>query len=307
LAADRELLVGYSILLIYMIGPLRSINGALRALNEAGVVLARVQELGIRLEAARSRSARLGAPRQPVIGKHWHRLELNNVSHSYRGDPGAEEFTIGPINLAFERGEIVFIIGGNGSGKTTLAKLLTGLYVPGSGDRRVDGRPVSPADAEWYRRQFAAIFSDFFLFEDLIGTDDPSTEARANQLLIRLKIAHKVQIRDHALSTTALSLGERKRIALAIACLQDRPVYIFDEWGAEQDPAFKDVFYREILTELRAGGKLVIAISHDDRYFDLADKIVSLERGAPPVVRDMRSAARNDARSLQSATGGVPG
>jgi putative pyoverdin transport system ATP-binding/permease protein len=308
IVADRELLISFSILLIYMIGPLRSINDAFRALSEAEAALVRVQKLGIQLDALRFRRARLPAPRAADIGENWRQLELRSVTHSYRSEPGTEEFTLGPVNLAFARGEIVFIVGGNGSGKTTLAKLLTGLYLPRSGEIRIDGHLVTPAAGEWYRRQFAAIFSDFFVFEDLVGQDNgQAIEQRAEQVLARFKISHKVQIKDCALSPAVLSVGERKRLALALACLQDRPVYVLDEWGAEQDPAFKDVFYREILAELRADGKLVVVISHDDRYFDVADKIVFLERGAAPVLRDTQyqpaSAPHDGASALRSGTG----
>ena len=94
-----------------------------------------------------------------------------------------------------------------------------------------------------------------------------------------LHLNHKVKVKDGALSTTAVSQGQRKRLALLTAYLEDRPFYLFDEWAADQDPYFKEIFYTQLLPELKARGKTVLVITHDDKYFDLADRIVKLDYG----------------------------
>ena len=81
------------------------------------------------------------------------------------------------------------------------------------------------------------------------------------------------------LSSTDLSQGQRKRLALLTAYLEDRPIYLFDEWAADQDPEFKEVFYHQLVPELRALGKTIIVITHDDRYFHLADRRLRLADG----------------------------
>ncbi len=101
----------------------------------------------------------------------------------------------------------------------------------------------------------------------------------ANRYLERLEIAHKVSIRDGAFSTTDLSTGQRKRLALLNAWLEERPVLVFDEWAADQDPVFRRVFYTELLPELKALGKTIIVISHDDRYFAIADQLIRMQAG----------------------------
>ncbi len=176
---------------------------------------------------------------------------------------------------------MVILIGGNGSGKTTLAKVLTGLYQPDSGAILLDGVPVTELDRDRLRRLFSAVFSDFHLFPTLDGLSGPgaSLDAEANALIAKLELAHKVSVTGGVLSTRALSQGQRKRLALVVAYLEDRPFYLFDEWAADQDPLFREVFYRRLLPELRARGKAVLAISHDDRYFDVADRCVKLENG----------------------------
>lgn len=90
---------------------------------------------------------------------------------------------------------------------------------------------------------------------------------------------HKVQIVDGVFSTTSLSQGQRKRLALLIAYLEDRPIYLFDEWASDQDPFFRDIFYNQLLPSLKQRGKTVLVISHDDRYFHLADRVIKLDYG----------------------------
>jgi putative ATP-binding cassette transporter len=172
-------------------------------------------------------------------------------------------------------------VGGNGSGKTTLAKLLTGLYAPDGGDIRFDGQLITDQNREWYSQHFSVVFSDFFLFDSLLGLKRQvsNLDATARDYLVQLQLDHKVQVKDGNLSTTSLSQGQRKRLALLTAYLEDRPIYIFDEWAADQDPMFKEVFYDRLLPELRAKGKTVIVISHDDRYYHVADRIIKLDYG----------------------------
>jgi putative ATP-binding cassette transporter len=157
--------------------------------------------------------------------------------------------------------------------------LITGLYTPQSGEIRLDGTPITDDNREWYRQHFSAVFSDFYLFGRLVGLTNNNLDTRAQQFLVQLQLNHKVEIKDGVLSTTALSQGQRKRIALLTAYLEDRPIYLFDEWAADQDPYFKRIFYTQILPELTKRGKTVLVISHDDRYFHAADRIVKLEYG----------------------------
>lgn len=194
--------------------------------------------------------------------------------------PGDESgFRLGPLDLVFEPGEITFVIGGNGSGKSTLAKLITGLYVPRGGTVTVNGEPVDHDNIEWFRQHAAAVFTDFHLFENYLGLDRPDIDGDVRRYLTELQLADKVEVRDGRLSTLALSQGQRKRLALLTALLEDRPIYVFDEWAADQEPRFREVFYREILDGLRRRGKTVVVITHDDRYFDCADRIVKLDVG----------------------------
>ena len=188
----------------------------------------------------------------------WKRLELIDVTHIYHQNGSGEEFTLGPINLTLQPGELIFLIGGNGSGKTTLVKLLMGLYEPESGEIRLDGRAVTAEQRNDYRQQFSVVFYDFYLFERLFGLEAKDLDGQSQKYLDLLQLSHKLKIQNGKLSTVDLSQGQRKRLALLNAYLEDRPIYIFDEWAADQDPMFKQIFYYQLLPELKARGKTVI-------------------------------------------------
>ncbi len=282
---DRRTLVGYTLVVLYLQQPLDSLMNLFHMLLRAGVSARKMEQLGLSLteQGAEEAIAEVEEPRT------FQRLELVGVTHAYHRENEDSRFTLGPISLSLSPGECVFLVGGNGSGKTTLAKLLTGLYRPESGEILLDGRPVTDADRNRYRQHFSTVFSDFHLFEHLLGLGSPKLLARAQDFLRRLHLDRKVRIEDGRLSTTELSQGQRKRLALLTAYLEDRPIYVFDEWAADQDPVFKEVFYKELLPELKAAGKALVVISHDDRYFALADRLVRLESGS--VVESTTAAA----------------
>jgi putative ATP-binding cassette transporter len=268
-------LVSYTLTVLYLQQPLDALMANLPVLARGAVSLRKVEQFSVLgeglLEAARS----LPAPRTSFT-----RLELVGVTHSYHRELEDSRFTLGPITLTLDKGELVFLVGGNGSGKTTLAKLLTGLYAPESGEVRLDGVPITAENREEHRQCFSTVFSDYYLFNTLLGLAPSGLVPKARQYLERLQLNHKVKIDDDGiLSTTELSQGQRKRLALLTAWLEDRPIYVFDEWGADQDPIFKEVFYEELLPEMKRAGKTVFVISHDDRYFHVADRLLRLESG----------------------------
>ena len=272
----NAVLLGYSITLIHMMTPLETLLNLLPRLTQASVSIRMVEELGITLN---EETAEPDADAVPGSEEDWGRLELRGVTHAFRSEVEHEHFLLGPINLEIHPGELLFIVGGNGSGKTTLAKLLLGLYAPEDGTVYLGGEAVTNGNRDHYRQHFSTVFADFFLFNTFLGLDDPHLDSSAQKYLRELQLDHKVKIEGGKLSTTNLSQGQRKRLALLTAYLEDRPIYLFDEWAADQDPFFKDVFYRQLLPELKSRGKTVLVISHDDHYYDAADRIVKLEAG----------------------------
>ncbi|MCA1615313.1 MAG: cyclic peptide export ABC transporter, partial [Acidobacteria bacterium] len=211
-------LIGYALTILYMMTPLQVIMNTMPALGRANVALNKIEQLGLSL-AASSEAGEAGGPLAlpPAPRAAIESLAAVGVTHTYYREGEENNFTLGPINLSFNPGEVIFLVGGNGSGKTTLAKILLGLYSPEGGEIRLNGLPVTDAARESYRQLFSAVFSDFFLFESLLGLDHPELEAKAHEYLKRLRLDHKVQVAGNKLSTTKLSQGQRKRLALLSA------------------------------------------------------------------------------------------
>lgn len=273
---DANTLTGYALTLLYLMTPLQVIMNLMPTLGRVNVALKKIEDLG--LELTSSKVEREGGSLK-ADALRWQSLELAGITHEYASDTSDSNFVLGPIDLKLNPGELVFIVGGNGSGKTTLAKLITGLYTPEDGAIKFDGETITDENRESYRQLFSVVFSDFYLFESLLGLHAPELDERAREYLERFRLHQKVKVNDGSLSTIDLSQGQRKRLALLTAYLEDRPIYLFDEWAADQDPSFKEVFYLQLLPELKARGKTVIVISHDDKYYHLGDRIIKLEYG----------------------------
>ncbi len=287
---DHKILLGYTIVLFQILATLEVVLTSLPFFSRASIAAKTVEDLGFSLQSESLAPSEAADPA-------WQQLELAGVRHSYCRENDSETFQLGPIDAVFERGQTIFLVGGNGSGKTTLAKLLIGLYPPEAGEIRLGGRPVGGEDLDTYRELWSVVFSDFFLFEQLFGLAASGGELDQQALgyLQRLRLDRKVQVKNGALSTLELSQGQRKRLALLTAYLEDRPIYLFDEWAADQDPAFKAIFYLEILAELKQRGKTVFVITHDDHYFHVADRVIKLDYGRIDSDRQVGAPAVDDA------------
>jgi putative ATP-binding cassette transporter len=273
--ADVEMgtLAGYTLAIFYLMSPIERIVAWLPLMSRAMISVEKIQRLGLKLHEAESHLDQV----TPLPA--WRTIELAGITHQYFREGHTSGFLLGPIDLTFHAGEIVFIVGGNGSGKTTLMKLVTGLYLPADGRILLDGQPIDAENRESYRQLFAAVFDDAMIFDGLLGVGSGDRDAQARRYLAELRLEHVVQVEDGKFSTTDVSRGQRKRLALLTAYLEDRSIYVFDEWAADQDPTFKKVFYEELLPDLKRRGKTVVAITHDDRYFAVADRLVKLEEG----------------------------
>lgn len=268
-------LTGYVVTTLYLMGPLAGVLGAMSAFSRGSISFRKIEAMGASLSAEGEAEVRPVKELSPAFQS----LELVEVTHSYHREKEDEKFTLGPINLKFHPGEIVYLVGGNGSGKSTLAKMVTGLYPPEAGHVLVNGKRVTDQNRDDHRQLFSAVFSDFYVFESLLGLQAADLDAQAKSYLEQLHLSHKVKVKDGVLSTVALSQGQRKRLALLTAYLEDRPFYLFDEWASDQDPLFKQVFYEQLLPELKSRGKTVLVITHDDKYFHLADRLLKLDYG----------------------------
>jgi putative ATP-binding cassette transporter len=258
----------FSLTLLFLRTPLLQAVGALPTLLSAQLAFRKLT--GLRLAYYQPEFAAASS----AIA--WQQLELRDLTFAYEG----QGFGIGPINLTLNRGETVFLIGGNGSGKSTLAMLLTGLYQPRSGQILLDGVPVEAQGIEAYRQLFSSVFTDFHLFGQLMGHNGQQPDSQlVDEWLQLLKMSEKLEIVNHQISNLQLSQGQRKRVALLLAAAEGRDFLLLDEWAADQDPQFRRTFYRDLLPRLQAMGKTVLAISHDDHYFQHADRLLEMRQG----------------------------
>ncbi|NLD47882.1 MAG: cyclic peptide export ABC transporter [Clostridiaceae bacterium] len=267
-----EALRNYVLIFLYASGQIYSILSIIPGIMQVRISWRRINALKERLSSLETRQE--AEMCEPVQNSNLC-LQLENVIFSYENKKG-DTFTVGPINYEFKSGEITFITGGNGSGKSTLAKLITGLYKPEAGHIRINGEEVR---SEALGEMFSVIFSDFYLFEKLYGVDCSDKNKEIDEYLKILRINNKLKIINGTFSTTKLSAGQRKRMALLVSYLEDKPICLFDEWAAEQDPEFRRYFYNTLLPDLKAKNKCVIAITHDDGYFCTADKIIKMNMG----------------------------
>lgn len=262
--------------ILFIIGPLSLIVGVFPMFRRANHAVANIMALETQLDMAQPADGE----RAPAVAPPFERIELRGVTFSYLDRRGQPSFTIGPIDLTIHRGGILFIVGGNGSGKSTLLKVITGLYRPTSGAIYVDDVAVTSIGYAAYRELFSAIFSDYHLFDRLYGLEPgPELDREVERELRLMEIERKTSWLNNRFVNQDLSTGQRKRLALIISRLEKKPIQVLDEWAADQDPHFRQRFYRELLPAMRASGQTLIAATHDDRYFDTADTVIKMEEG----------------------------
>ncbi|HET6375474.1 MAG TPA: cyclic peptide export ABC transporter, partial [Methylocella sp.] len=249
----------WTLSILFLMGPIETVVNTFPVLGQGFVALRKLEALASAMDEEELMSDPGKAKallQKPCV------LELTGVTYRYPPEGGEPGFAIGPIDLRIEPGELIFITGGNGNGKTTLALLILGLLVPSEGKIKLGGETVSGEQRDFYRQNFAAVFADAFVFNSLLGYEAAPFTEKAQNLLKSLQLSHKVSVSEGKFSTVDLSYGQRKRLALLSAFVEDRPFYVFDEWAAEQDPVFRDIFYTSILAKLKSEGKTVIAITH---------------------------------------------
>jgi putative ATP-binding cassette transporter len=261
--------------ILFMNGPVMNIISVLPIYAQADTAASRLVELQARLADTSWGASPPSIQKAPV---EFDTIELRDVIFDY-GDNAEKSFKVGPISTTIRRGDIVFVTGANGSGKSTFLKLFTALYQPDAGELLLNGKVVQDEQIAAYREMFATVLSDYHLFPELYGLDRLPDRYRVGRRLATLGLTGKARYEGGRFVAGGLSTGQRKRLALLMVLLENRPVLVFDEWAADQDPEFRRWFYREELPRLRAAGRTIVAVTHDDQYFDVADHHVRLAEG----------------------------
>jgi putative ATP-binding cassette transporter len=265
-------LIAVVMVLLYITAPIAIILNALPRMSMAKASLRKIEEILGELSEQHESD-------QPLRERHWDHIAFEGATYRHVDEDPQEGFVVGPLDFSIHKGEITFLVGGNGSGKSTLCKMLSLHYPPASGGIRYGEHAVDRESLDDLRQGIAMIFSDFHLFDRLLCPVDDAKLALIDHYLRRFGIDDKVHLRDGMFSTTDLSDGQRKRLALVVSFVDNKELYLLDEWAADQDPAFKKVFYTEILQDLKQRGKAVVVVSHDDRYFHVADQLLMMQEG----------------------------
>ncbi|MBF0112340.1 MAG: cyclic peptide export ABC transporter [Desulfamplus sp.] len=263
--------------ILFIIGPANMVVGAIPLISRANIAVENIYSLEKRIDEA-VKPYKLDSDLPVKKFDYFERIDFQNVTFSYLDNNNIPLFTLKDLNMSINKGESIFIVGGNGSGKSSMMKLLAGLYYPTSGNIFLDGVPIDKTTYPAYRELFSVIFGDFHLFDRLYGLDNID-EKQVAELLKVMQLDKKTELLDRAFTNINLSTGQRKRLAMIVALLENRPICLFDEWAADQDPIFREFFYTELLGQMKKDGKTVIAVSHDDRYFHLADRVIKMEYG----------------------------
>ncbi|KPA11002.1 ABC transporter ATP-binding protein, partial [Candidatus Magnetomorum sp. HK-1] len=260
--------------LLYIYSPLSMIYKFAPHVVMSNIAIEKLNNLEDKLNNAAAKTVK-----PSTILNDFQTIELKSLLFNYTDKDNQALFQVGPLDLTINKGEIIFIAGGNGSGKSTLLKMLTGLYETISpGEIILDGSVLTKERVPDYRELFTIIFTDYHLFNKLYGLDhiDPSL---ITSLLEEMELDKKTQYVNHQFTNTNLSTGQKKRLAYLAARLENKPIYVFDEWAADQDPNFRQYFYTTIIKDLKRAGKTIIAVTHDDRYFHEADRLIQIKDG----------------------------
>ena len=269
-----ETIVSITSVILFIAAPVGILVDSMPIISKANMALKNI----LRLEDVLDKASDYEANGREDFPADFGELSIRQLNYNYMDDVNNKMFSLGPIDVSMKPGDLTFIVGGNGSGKTTLLKNLIGLYYPHSGSITVGDEPIASHNYGAYRNLFSIVLTDFHLFDKIYGLKDLD-ETKVNALIRKMQIDHKTAFKNGKFTNLNLSTGQRKRIALIVALMEDKPIMIFDEVAADQDPEFRQYFYYEFLPELKRNNKTVIAVSHDDRYFDVADRVIKMEYG----------------------------
>ncbi len=268
-------IVNFVFILFYLLGSINTLMHIIPTLVTAKIASKGIYNLKKDLSDDRFQT---NIEKEEISKIEFEELIVSDLVFSYVVEKNNEDFAIGPLNFTIKRGEIIFIYGGNGSGKTTFINALLGISKSNSGTIRFNGTELSTTNYEEYRTLFSVVFSDFYLFEELYGFDNIS-ESEVNDYLKMFELNEKVSFKNNSFSSINLSAGQRKRLALIISLIRSNPILVLDEWAADQDPSFRKKFYTQIIPELTSRGFSIIAITHDDTYYNVSDKLYKMEFG----------------------------
>lgn len=279
LKTGNEVTTSFLVTALYLMGPISTLIVFIPFMTRSKIALERMEQLENEIDTHIRDQEIKGSVDASVV--KFEQLKFKDIVYQYQKNTGDNGFKLGPIDLTINRGEIIFIVGGNGSGKSSFFNILTGLYKPTSGDIFFNQQKITHENYNTYSNRLSAIFTNNYVFdENYNGFNISKNNPQLMKYLDLMELSKVITMdeNNHTISTN-LSKGQQKRLAMVYALLEDRQILVLDEWAAEQDPYFRAYFYKELLPYLKSQGKTIVAITHDDAYYHMADRIIRFEYG----------------------------
>lgn len=216
---------------------------------------------------------------------------LIECRHVYFRYPGTKDYVIEDMNMTFDIGERMAVVGRNGSGKTTFIKLLCRLYEPTEGQILLNGIDISKYNYEEYLKLFSVVFQDSKMYSFAVGNNVAASEEvdeeRVKNALARVGLSDLLDKMPQGINTyiyknfdrdgVEISGGEAQRMEIARAIYQDRPFVIMDEPTAALDPIAEYEVYAGFNEMI--GNKTAIYISHRLSSCRFCNDIIVFENG----------------------------
>ncbi|QIL48568.1 ABC transporter ATP-binding protein [Vagococcus hydrophili] len=217
-------------------------------------------------------------------------LEIKNITKIYNPKHAQPLKALKGINLTFNAGEFICILGKSGSGKSTLLNILAGFDQPSSGEVLLNGKDISKFSgiemADYRKDKIGFVFQDFQLLDHLsvfenvkigLAMEASITKEKKDELVN--DILYKVGLTKHAdHKPSELSGGQKQRVSIARALVKQPDILIADEPTGALDSE-TSVEIMNLLKQISQSGKLVIVVTHDEEYAHMATEIVTLVDG----------------------------
>lgn len=273
---EKSELTFYVFILIFIMGPVATLVNSIPQFTQFTIAIQRIKQFENEFDVVQEEPMQKSSD----VIENFESLHLKDVAFSYQ-DESENNFKLGPVNLEIKKGELVFITGGNGSGKSTLFQLMTTLYTAEEGKVLLNGEVISADKKHLLKGLISPIFTDHYIFKNNYQDFSIVTQQeKIEKLIDEMKLKGIINLDfEKGYLNTDLSKGQQKRLALILCLMEEKPVILLDEWAAEQDPEFRKYFYEVLLEEFKKRGKTIIAITHDDHYFRVADRIIKLNAG----------------------------
>lgn len=272
-------LIAFNMLAGRVTQPILKLVNLWQEFQQAGVSLRRLGDI---LNSPTESENKLSKSSLPVFAGN---VSFSNVKFRYTAD---SRLILNGVNFEVKAGQSIGIVGRSGSGKSTLTKLIQRLYQPESGKVLVDGVDLSTVDTVWLRQNIGVVLQENFMFnrsirENIALTNpsasmqkvvDAARNAGAEEFILELKDGYDTLIEEGG---TNFSGGQKQRLSIARALMNDPKILIFDEATSALDYESEKIIQQNMAQISQ--GRTVFIIAHRLSTVRSCDRIVYMDQG----------------------------